>query len=106
MRVRKWAAGMGLLVGCGTALKVVDEPLNPERLARLRRGAAFLSCRAQPSAEFALFLVCPPKDLAIGFSSTNGMVSLTCADLSPSDCYELSERLLHLGCCAAQSQVP
>jgi hypothetical protein len=105
MRVGKWFAGMGLLVGCGTALKVVDEPLNPERLARLRRGAAHLSCRAHPSSEFALFLVCPPKDLAIGFSSTNGMISLTCADLSPSNCRELSDRLLLLGC-PAQSQVP
>jgi hypothetical protein len=105
MRVGEWVAGMGLLLGCGTVLKVTDEPFNPERLSRLRRGATFLSCRSQASAEFELFLVCPPKNETIGFSSTNGMTTLTCAGLWPRHCNQLSERLLQVGC-AAPSQVP
>ena len=105
MRVGEWVAGMGLLLGCGTVLKVTDEPFNPQRLARLRRGADFLACRAQPSAEFELFLVCPPKDETIGFSSISGMTAITCADLWPRDCHQLNERLLERGC-TAPSQVP
>ena len=105
MRVREWVAGLGLLLGCGTALKVTDEPFTPERLSRLRRGATFLTCRAQTSAEFDLFLVCPSKDETIGFSSTDGMTTLTCADLWPRQCNQLSERLLLLGC-AGPGQAP
>jgi hypothetical protein len=82
------------MLGCGTVLRVTDEPLSPETLAQYRRGAEALQCRERKSAEFELFVVCPPKQQSFGLSSTNGKVTLTCAELFPRPCRRLEQRLL------------
>ena len=60
-------------------------------------GAKALACRPQPSAEFTLFVVCPPQAQTLGVSATGGMTTLTCADLVPRNCKRLAERLLEAG---------
>lgn len=90
--------GLMFLVGCGTVLQVTDKPLGAAELTRLRAGAAVLHCREQPSDEFALFLICPAKNQAIGFSATDGKATLTCNHYWwPRKCKRLSQRLLDAG---------
>jgi hypothetical protein len=106
MRWCLYTLGLGSLFGCGTALYVTDQPFDAARVMQLRRGGEQLQCREQTSEEFALFLSCPGKHQAIGFSSLDSKTALTCVDLFPRNCKKLAARVLAAGKQQTARQVP
>lgn len=107
MRCWIWTIGLAALLGCGTVLHQTPEPLTADRLLQLRRGARQMKCREQPSAEFALFVVCPGRHKAIGFSAIDGKQALTCVDyLWPRRCRQLAQKLLIAGQQPVATTVP
>lgn len=90
------AFGLALALGstaCSTTLQRTSHLYSDAAMPYLERAGTTLGCHARESHLFALFLICPGRDQALGIAESEGKLSLSCPKLRPRLCRQLFARL-------------